>query len=106
MENGSQLAPLLSRFPLRNSHGVVFAAGGASDIVLARCLAQRVMALGALRVDLAQPLGGSSLSRKGFAGAKLSEFERKVWARPRFCLPPWALPLGRVFIFLARRFYR
>ncbi len=71
--DGDRLDSLLVRFPVAG-HGVVFAAGGASDIVLARCLAARCVALGASRVDIVQPLGTDSLERKGISGIRLGEF--------------------------------
>jgi hypothetical protein len=67
------LDSILEKFPLRGGHGIVFATGGAADIVLARCLASRAMALGAVKVDIVEPLGKASLADKGLIGAGLVE---------------------------------
>lgn len=55
-----------------DAEGVVVAAGGASDIVLARCLAERAIGYGARRVDIAQPLGCRTFSSKGIMGEALN----------------------------------
>ena len=48
--------------------GLVFAAGGSADIILARTVAEGLMRRGCSRVDLAQPLNCKSLADKGLLG--------------------------------------
>ena len=45
--------------------GIVFAAGGSADIILAKTIASGLVREGSTRVDLAQPLNCEALSDKG-----------------------------------------
>ncbi len=45
--------------------GLVFAAGGSADIILARTLAEGLVRSGGVRIDLVQPLNCKSLAEKG-----------------------------------------
>ena len=57
----------------RGGRGIVFAAGGSADIVLAKTIAEGLVRSGCSAVDLAQPLNCRMLSEKGLlaeAGAK------------------------------------
>ncbi len=50
--------------------GIVFAAGGSADLILARNIAAELVGLGCWRVDLAQPLNCKALSEKGLLAAQ------------------------------------
>lgn len=56
---------LLEHIGLRRERGVVFAAGGSADIILAKAIARDLVHLGCSSVDLVQPLNCRSLSDKG-----------------------------------------
>ena len=54
----------LQHFALGTKRGLVFAAGGGADIILARFVAERVLCAGCAAVDLAQPLNRCSIGSK------------------------------------------
>ena len=58
----SAIDPWLTAMGVRGNQGVVFAAGGASDVILARCIAGRAIALGASQVDIVEAMGRRTLS--------------------------------------------
>lgn len=59
---------LLEQIGHRSRRGLVFAAGGSADIILAKTIAAGLVGEGCPRVDLAQPLNCRSLSQKDLLG--------------------------------------
>ncbi|MCB9545270.1 MAG: hypothetical protein H6706_05175 [Myxococcales bacterium] len=51
-----------------NRRGLVFAAGGSADLILAKAIAERLISDGCSHVDLAQPLNCRGLSQKDLLG--------------------------------------
>ena len=56
---------VLEQISPRGGRGIVFAAGGSADIILAKTIAAGLVGQGCSRVDLAQPLNCRVLSEKG-----------------------------------------
>ncbi len=56
---------VLEQIGLLRRRGIVFAAGGSADIILAKTIASGLVREGCTRVDLAQPLNCEALSDKG-----------------------------------------
>ena len=56
---------LLKQINFKRGRGIVFAAGGSADIILAKNIAAGLIGQGCIRVDLAQPLNCTTLSEKG-----------------------------------------
>jgi len=56
---------LVDEIHVKGKRGVVFAAGGSADIILAKGIGTLLIELGAVSVDLVQPLNCQSLEEKG-----------------------------------------
>lgn len=78
------ISSILEHISLSRGRGIVFAAGGSADIVLAKNIAARLISEGCLSVDLAQPLNCKNLSEKGL----LLENAERYFLEPEDGLDP------------------
>lgn len=78
---------IIRQIDLKVGRGIVFAAGGSADIILAKSIALELIEHGCQRVDLAQPLNCKKLSEEGL----LSEASELYKTEPEVGLEPEAV---------------